>query len=91
MDIHDLEGIDDYGDRSPTLVCDYSENDLNQLFLKSKQMEQEHGGDANLRTELNSHSSPGKISGNSGDRFNQLTKLDDEEENVDFIGMFNQY
>lgn len=95
MDIDDLEGVDDYGDRSPTLVCDYSENDLNQLFLKSKQMEQEHGGDAshlgNLRGDLNSHSSPGKISGNSGERFNQLTKLDDEEENVDFIGMFNQY
>ena len=36
-------------------------------------------------TELNSmqHSSPGKS--------DQLTKLDDEEENVDFIQMFNQY
>lgn len=31
MDIDKSEG-----DRSPTLVCDYSENDLNLLFLKSK-------------------------------------------------------
>jgi hypothetical protein len=39
------------------------------------------------QTELNSlqHSSPGKSD------FNQLLKLDDEEENVDFIQMFNQY
>jgi hypothetical protein len=29
MDIDDLEGIDNYGDQSPTLICDYSENDLN--------------------------------------------------------------
>ena len=37
-------------------------------------------------TELNSmkHSSPGKYSAN-GDTYNQLTRLDDEEENVDFI------
>lgn len=95
MNIGNLEGTDDYGDRSPTLVCDYSENDLNLLFLKSKQMEQENGGDAThlgtLRGDLNSHSSPGKVSGNSGDKFNQMTRLDDEEENVDFIAMFNQY
>ena len=36
------------------------------------------------QTDLNSHSSPGKS------EFNQMTKLDDEEENVDFIQMFNQ-
>lgn len=37
-------------------------------------------------TDLNSmHSSPGKSSGGAGDTYNQLTKLDDEEENVDFI------
>ena len=58
MDIDDLEATDNYGDQSPTLICDYSENDLNQLFLKSKQMEQEHAGDPTqfgpLHTDLNS-------------------------------------
>lgn len=42
---------------------------------------------AGQHTELNSlqHSSPGKSD------YNNLAKLDDEEENVDFIQMFNQY
>ena len=75
MDLDDLDDADNYANRSPTLICDYSENDLNQLFLKSKQMEQEHGGDIGpLHTDLNSqmlsNSSPGKISANSGDRYN---------------------
>ena len=71
---------------SPTLVCDYSENNLNQLFMKSKAMALEVGDYSYAgQTDLNSHSSPAKS------EFNQMTKLDDEEENVDFIQMFNQY
>jgi hypothetical protein len=59
MDLDDMmDDTDNYGNRSPTLICDYSENDLNQLFLKSKQMEQEHGGDLGqlgpIHTDLNS-------------------------------------
>ena len=66
-----------------TLICDYSANDLNQLLLQSNEANDE-------MTQLNSlHTSPGKQS--SADKYNQLTKLDDEEENVDFVSLFNQY
>jgi hypothetical protein len=54
--------------------------------MKSKAMALEVGDYSYAgQTDLNSHSSPGKS------EFNQMTKLDDEEENVDFIQMFNQY
>ena len=65
-----------------TLVCDYSVNDLNQLLIQSNEQHEE--------TEHNSlNTSPGKVS--TGDKYNQLTKLDDDEENVDFMQMFSQY
>lgn len=60
-----------------TLICDYSANDLNQLLFQSNEANDD-------MTQLNSlHTSPGKQS--SADKYNQLTKLDDEEENVDFV------
>jgi hypothetical protein len=60
-----------------TLICDYSLNDLNMLMMSNQEVDSPEGH------------SPQK--GFSTDKFNQLTKLDEEEENVDFMQMFNQF
>lgn len=80
-------------EQSPTLICDYSENELNQLFFNQYGSlgTGHYGGESQSIT----NSSPGKRSmgaaSSPADRYHQLTKLDDEEENVDFIELFTQY
>lgn len=85
-----------------TLICDYSENELNQLLLNTNEaMALDNADDgkmlqANHGSQRTQHSSPGKQPGASlaaanAEKYNQLTRLHDEEENVDFIQMFNQY
>ena len=85
-----------------TLVCDYSENELNQLILNTTEA---MGLDLGTHPDESSRigETPGKRIGALGsstaspsenasaEKYSQLTKLHDEEENVDFIQMFNQY
>lgn len=63
-----------------TLLCDNSINELNFLMMGDLY----NGGDSNQY-------SPSPNKGLSADKYNQMTKLDEEEENVDFMQMFNKF
>lgn len=68
------------GESDATLLCDQSINELNMLMMN----ELYNADSANY-----SQASPDK--GLSADKYNQLTKLDDDEENVDFMQMFQHF
>lgn len=68
-----------------TLICDYSVNDLNQLMFSGQD------NDLQIPSGYSTSMQPSPVKGISNDKYNQLTKLNDDEENVDFMLMFNQF
>ena len=75
-------------------MCDYSERELNQLLVNtSEAMAADRAGPADATTAGKNLGAFGGAAGPDDplEKYNQLTKLDDEEENVDFLQMFNQY
>ena len=88
---------------SATLICDYSENELNQLMLNTSEamaMESAAQGWESRKLETSAGkkvgaygTDRGSTSNNneSAEKYNLLTRLNDEEENVDFMQMFTQY
>ena len=83
--------VDSRHSSSATLNCDYSENDLNQLLMSAEvspgrvgyQEESPDSRGKRVASATNEHGST--------DKYSQLTRLQEDEENVDFMQMFQQY
>ena len=71
------------GSDDVTLICDYSINELNQLMFSQQE------SDLIIPSGYSTSLQPSPVKGISNDKYNQLTKLEDDEENVDFMLMFN--
>ena len=88
---------------SAALVCDYSENELHQLLVNTSEAlgaelatPGRDAGKADLTAgkHLGAFGSDLGSASNTNDspeKYNLLTRLNDEEENVDFMQMFHQY
>ena len=76
---------------SATLICDYSVNDLNQLLFTCNEQTDNSELHSQQTSPMKTSSKKQYKTTGSPDKYNQLIKLDDEEENVDFMAMFNQF
>ena len=86
---------------SATLICDYSEHDLHQLLLNTSEAlgldyvqpgpEREYSQATPKDFGAFGSAAASQLHDSSTKQYNLLTRLNDEEENVDFLQMFNQY
>ena len=86
---------------SATLICDYSEHDLQQLLLNTSEAlgldyvqpgpEREYSQATPKDFGAFGSATASQLHDSSTKQYNLLTRLNDEEENVDFLQMFNQY